>query len=170
MFFDIINWKKMRRGVLYAVYLLASLAVQNVLLSNVKISGVHPLPMPVAVVAVGLFEGGVWGGVFGLFAGVFCDAVFTESGVAFTIVFSLLGFFSGLLADYSLNRRFFPYFIISFAALLITAAVQMFRFLMFPEPDITTILTVAGIQTALSLPFTLPAYFPCKALGRGRPG
>ena len=168
MIFDIINWKKLRHGVLYAVYLLAALAVQNVLLSGVKVFGVRPLPIPVAVVAAGLFEGGVWGGVFGLFAGVFCDAVFTESRVVFTVVFSLLGFFSGLFADYSLNRRFFPYFIISFAALLVTAAVQMFRFLVFSESDPAMILTVAGLQTVLSLPFTLPAYFPCRALGRGR--
>ncbi|MCL1829146.1 MAG: hypothetical protein FWG32_06590 [Oscillospiraceae bacterium] len=170
MISDLINWKKMRRGTLYAVYLLAALAIQNILLSNVKVYGVHPMPIPVAVVAAGLFEGGIPGGVFGLFAGMFCDAVFTESGAVFTVLFSLIGFFSGLMADYALNRRFFTYFFISLGALIITAAAQMFRFLVFTETDPAVLMNVAGIQAALSLPFVLPAYFPCKALGRSRNG
>ena len=168
MITDILSRKELRRGVLYALFLLAALAVQNVLFAQVKVFGIRPMPMPLAVVAVGLFEGGLFGGVFGLFAGIFCDAAFIESLPAFTVVYSLIGFFTGLSADFAMNRRFFPYLLLCVAALILTVAAQMFRFLVFTDTDPQFVLTVAGIQTALSLPFAPAAYLPCKALGRGR--
>jgi cell shape-determining protein MreD len=165
MFLDLIDLNKLRRGVLYALFLLAVLAVQNLVLSHVSILGVRPMILPVAVAAVGLFEGGVWGGAFGLCAGLLTDMSF-ETTVLFTILFTVLGFLTGMLAQFVLNRRFFSYLFVSLAALLITALGQMFQLLAFQGADLIRLLLTAGLQTLWSLPLCIPVYFPCRAMAR----
>ena len=59
-------WLKTRRGVLYALYLIGALLVQNVILSHVALFGVRAMFLPALVVAAALFEGGWGGGLFGL--------------------------------------------------------------------------------------------------------
>ena len=61
-------WLKTRRGVLYALYLIGALLVQNVILSHVALFGVRAMFLPALVVAAALFEGGWGGGLFGLAA------------------------------------------------------------------------------------------------------
>ena len=58
-------WLKTRRGVLYALYLIGALLVQNVILSHVALFGVRAMFLPALVVAAALFEGGWGGGLFG---------------------------------------------------------------------------------------------------------
>lgn len=166
MFLDLVDLNKLRRGVLYALFLLVVLMVQNMALSHVAILGVRPMILPVAVVAVALFEGGVWGGVFGLCAGLLTDMNFAETAVLFTIVFTVIGFLTGMLAQFVLNRRFFSYLFISLAALILTAFCQMFQLLVFQGADPVRLLITAGLQTLWSLPFCIPVYFPCRALAR----
>lgn len=178
MFLDLINWEKLKRGVLYGVYLLIVLGVQHLLLAHVAVLDVRAMILPVAVVAVGLFEGGMWGGVFGLFAGLFGDMIFAENTVIFTVLFPVAGFFSGMLAEFVMNKSFMPYFFLSLAALILTAAVQMLRVALIGNLELTAIFTAqsflpllktAGLQVLWSLPFSVPLYFPCRALGRRRP-
>ena len=66
-------WLKTRRGVLYALYLIGALLVQNVILSHVALFGVRAMFLPALVVAAALFEGGWGGGLFGLAAGILSD-------------------------------------------------------------------------------------------------
>ena len=166
MFLDLIDLNKLRRGVLYALFLLLVLIVQDMVLSHVTILGVRPMILPVAVTAVALFEGGVWGGVFGLCAGLLTDMNFSETTVLFTVVLTVIGFLTGAMAQFVLNRRFFSYLFVSLAALLLTALCQMFRLLVFQGADPIRLLLTAGLQTLWSLPFCIPVYFPCRALAR----
>ncbi|HBD86211.1 MAG TPA: hypothetical protein DC001_02145, partial [Clostridiales bacterium] len=70
MLWDLINMDKLRRGLIYAVYMLLVLLLQNAVFSRIVIFGTKAMLVPAAVVAVGMFEGGVWGAVFGLFTGL----------------------------------------------------------------------------------------------------
>jgi hypothetical protein len=166
MTFDFIDLGKLRRGILYAALLLLFLGFQDLLFSHVTVLGVRSMFVPALVVAVGLFEGGVWGGVFGLFAGLLGDWSFAENTVLFTVLYPVLGFFSGMLAQFVVNRRFFSYFLLSLAALALTAFCQMFRLLFVSGAHYTALLQTAGLQTLWSLPFTVPAYLACKTLNR----
>jgi hypothetical protein len=168
MSFDFIDLDKLRRGILYAALLLLFLGFQDLLFSRVAVLGVRSMFVPALVVAVGLFEGGVWGGVFGLFAGLLGDWSFAENTVLFTVLYPMLGFFTGVLAQFLVNRRFFSYFLLSLAALALTAFCQMFRLLLVSGAHYAALLQTAGLQTLWSLPFTAPAYLACKALNRHR--
>ena len=100
-------WLKTRRGVLYALYLIGALLVQNVILSHVALFGVRAMFLPALVVAAALFEGGWGGGLFGLAAGILSDLFFGSQSVLFTVLFPVMGFIAGFLGDLYLNMRLF---------------------------------------------------------------
>lgn len=164
MLLDTINIEKVRRAIVYFGVLLAVLFVQNALLSRAAPLGVYAFIAPIAVVAVGYFEGGVWGAVFGLFLGLFSDMSLNDAPVLLTVVFPVIGLLSGALAMFFVNKRFFSFFFVSLAALLLTAACQMFRFIATGGTELWPVFTVAGLQTLWSLPFTFAIYYPCRKL------
>ena len=81
IFLDLINLTKIRRAILYGFCILVAFWLQFAVFSRVTLPGrVKPFFIPVLVSAIGLWEGGVWGGAFGLAAGVYCDGNFTGGG------------------------------------------------------------------------------------------
>ena len=155
-------WLRSRRGVLYALYLLGALLLQNVIFSHIAPLGVRAMFMPALVVAVALFEGGDLGGWFGLAAGVVCDLFFAGQSVLFTVLFPVIGFVVGLLADFYLNRRFFSYAVMAVLALFIAAFAQMFSLLVYRGQGSWALWRNAILQTLWSVPFIYPAYYICK--------
>lgn len=166
MLWDLINFNKLRRAVIYALLLALVMLFQDALLSELKILGVKSMFVPAMVVAVGLFEGGVWGGVFGLAAGFFCDMCYSENTVLFTVLFPLFGFLSGWMGAYMVNRRFFAYLVLCAAALCMTAFCQMFRLLFIVGADPAALCRTAALQVLWSLPLAVPLYFPPRSLSQ----
>ncbi len=165
MLLDLIDREKLRRCLLYFGYMLAVLLFQNMLFSRIQPLGVKALFVPAAVVAVGMFEGGVWGAVFGLFIGYFADIGFNNS-VLFLALFPVVGFFSGVFSRWFVNKRFFAFMIICVAALLFVTFFQMFRLLIFMGQDPGALFKTALIQIIWSLPLSAPLYFPVKTISR----
>ena len=155
-------WLRSRRGVLYALYLLGALLLQNVIFSHIAPLGVRAMFMPALVVAVALFEGGSLGGWFGLAAGIVCDLFFSGQSVLFTVLFPAIGFAVGLLADFYLNRRFFSYAVLAVGALAVAAFAQMFPLLVYHGQGSWILWRNAILQTLWSVPFIWPAYYLCK--------
>ena len=120
--FDLINLKQIRRALLYALCLFVTLNLQHAVFGQIELLGVKAMFVPVLVVAIGLFEGGFWGGMFGLLAGLFCDMATSDTTVFYTVVLAAEGFLAGLLTAVYINRRFYSYMILSLAALTLTAA------------------------------------------------
>lgn len=164
MLWDLVNMDKLRRGIIYAVYMLFVLLLQNAVLSRISVFGTKAMIVPAAVVAAGMFEGGVWGALLGLFIGLFCDSSFGTTAL-FTALLPVVGFFSGVLSRYFVNKRFFAYMCVSLAASVLTAFFQSFPLLVFRGQDARALLITAGLQVLLSLPLAVPLYFPSKALG-----
>lgn len=176
MLLDLIDLSKLRRAIVYGVLLTVVFILQDLILSRIAPFGVKPLLIPAVVAAVGLFEGGVWGGFVGLAAGYFAD-MSTQHVVMFTILMPAVGFFAGVLGKYMLHRGFMSFVALALLALAVTAFCQMFRFLFLLDEDARTFLRLylpgreswpvwrmALAQTALSLVWSLPLYFPCKII------
>ena len=124
-------WMAVRRTVLYGLYLLAFLMLQNVIFNHIAPFGVRAMFLPALVVAVAVFEGGTVGGLFGLAAGIVGDLFFSGQSVLFTVLFPCIGFAAGLLVDFYLNRRLLTFVILGVAALLLSAFAQMFPLLVY---------------------------------------
>ena len=166
---DLLNAKKLRRALLYFLCLLAALWLQLEIFSRHPLpGGAKPFFIPVLVAAVGLWEGGVWGAAFGLVAGFFCDIEMLSSVVTFLVTFAVLGFFSGLLADYFINQRFVAYLILAALSLALTAAVQALPLWLLRDAPGSALLPVAVFQSLWSLPFAVPAYFLVRRISGKR--
>ncbi len=164
MLFDLIDLEKLRRGCVYALMLLLLLLIQNVLLANVTPLGVHAAFLPVSVVCVGLFEGGVWGAMYGLAAGYFIDMSQSETTVLFMVLLALAGYFIGVLCRYELRRGFVTALVLSALLLALCALFQMFHFLFFTDTQTWPVLRTGLLQVLWSLPFVVVIYYPCRAI------
>ena len=156
-----INFKKinLRRILLYLLYLILTLALQNMVLTHVRPLGVCPFILPAAVVAVGMFEGSGWGALFALLMGVYADMAYVETTVGFALLLPALAFGAGFVAQFFINRRFFGYMAVAAGALLITALMQML-WVLVSDSWSASMLTTALLQTLWSLPLAALLYLP----------
>ncbi len=155
-FFEKINIRKLLK---YLLFLFLSLVCQNTIFTQLRIFGTCPLLLPSVAVAVGMFEGPVFGAYFSLLLGIFGDMAFIEQDVLFTIVLPCLSFAAAFMSQYFINRRLFAYMGMALAAAVITAGVQMLMTIAKDSFSLSMISTVA-IQSLWSMPFALLVYFP----------
>ena len=177
MLLDLIDLSKLRRAIVYGLLLGAVLILQNMIVPQFSLFGVRAMLVPAAVAAVGLFEGGVWGGFVGLAAGYFSDMGYTDHVVLFTILLPALGFFIGVLGKYMLQKGIVSYLVMVFLALTVIAFCQMFRTLFLSGADaaafreayyhgryVWIVVRTGLLQTVWSLVWSVPVYFPCKLI------
>ena len=161
---ELINLRKTRKAILYLLLIVAALWLQTMVFSRLQLLGVKPFFLPALIVAFGLFEGGVWGGMLGLAAGLGCLLSMAGSPVLFLVLLPAFGFLSGMLADFLINRRFYSYLLLAAVALLLTAALQAAPLWIFRGAEPRPLFPVAGLQALWSLPFAVPSYFVARAL------
>lgn len=166
---ELINIRKVRKALLYLLGIILALWLQTMVFSRLTLFGTKPMFIPALVVAIGMFEGGAWGGLLGLAAGIYCDICYSDSTVLFLVLFAALGFLSGLLTEFFINRRFLSYLVLAVLALLLTAFCQIAPLWIFKGVALRPLAVTALLQSALSLPFAVVIYFVIKALtGRGQ--
>ena len=163
-FLELIDFKKIRKALWYILCVIVTISLQNLLFSRVEILGVRAFFVPVIVIAIGVFEGAIWGAALGLLTGWFCDMNMLDSTATFLVLYAALGFASGFLTEFLINRRFFSYFVLAFAGLLITAVCQIVPLWIFKSTPLGDLLPTLLLQLAWSLPFSVPAYFAVKAV------
>lgn len=166
MLLSLIDLAKVRKAIIFAGVLLATLLLQNIILSRIEIFGVKAMIIPITVAAIGFFGGGVWGGVFGIFAGLATDMGLNASSIMMTVLFPVLGFFAGALPMFFMSRRLSSFIIISLGALVLTGFCQMFRYLMFTDTSAGPLFLTVALQTLWSVPFIFAIYYPCRAFSK----
>ena len=159
------NAKKFKRGVLRALILLLLYVLQTDVFTHLRIGGICPLALPLAAVGFGIFDGGLTGGLWGLAAGILCD-LSAGNSFAFTILLTLIGFFSGFLSEFILAKGFPSFLTLSVAALLICSAMQAFPGIAFNGVPLSAGTVKVLIQTAYSLIFVLPVYWASRGISR----
>ena len=162
--FELINLRRARKAILYLLSIIVTLWLQTMVFSRVVVLGARPFFVPALIVAIGLFEGGVWGGTLGLAAGLGCMLSMAGSPVLFLVLLPALGFLSGLLADFLINRRFVSYLLLAALALLVTALLQALPFWIFRGTAPRPLFTVALLQALWALPLAVPCYFVARGL------
>lgn len=160
-----IDFKKLRVFLEYAVYLLLAMLLQGLLFSRLSIFGVKGFVLPAAVVAAGMYLGGVRGAVFGICLGLVTDMSYTESSFMYTIVFALIGFGAGFASEFYINKSFFAFMIFSVAAILLCGIVQLIHALIGGGTELAAGLITVLLQTVLSVLPVMLLYLPFKEGG-----
>lgn len=144
-------------GIKWLAYTLALLPVwfaDAFLFSRFPLFGVRPMLLPLAAIAVATLEGSTAGAGFGLAVGILYDAVTIESFAgSMTLLLALLGFATGLLAQYVLRQDPAGCFICSALAL---GVIDLFRIairLLSRSAPLRAMLEVAGKEILWSLCF-----------------
>lgn len=149
----------------YALVFLLVAGLENLVFARLPIWGVVPVMAPLAVVAVGVFEGSTAGAVFGVAAGAFCDALYLRSGGGMTIACTLMGLFSGITTQYAFNASLAGCYICSLLALIgldgTRVAVRLVR-----GAELDGLLRIAVPEVLYSLVLTLPIYLMFRAVYR----
>lgn len=162
MFNRLIEWKKLRGVLAFALYMIFAMFIQSLLFSRVSIFGYRGFILPAAAVAAGIYSDGVRGAVFGLILGLFADMSFSESVVTFTVLFPIIGFVAGVASMFYINKSFFAFITFSAAAILLTALVQMLLAVIVSGAEILPALITALAQTAVSLIPAALLYLPFR--------
>jgi len=164
IFLDLINLKKIRKAIVYLFCIVLTLWLQTMVFSRVAFLGAKPFFVPALVVAIGLFEGGIWGGVLGLVTGFYCDMSLSGNTIQFTVFCTACGFFSGCLVDFVINRRFVSYMLLAALTLLAAAFIQAAPLWLFRDTAPAPLFSVAGLQAVWSLPFAVLFYYITRAI------
>lgn len=169
MFVDLFHTKKLRLALIYAAVAILVQFLQDTLFARMTVFGTHMLFVPGVCAAVGFQEGGFRGGLYGLLAGILCDMTFAENTVMFTVLFPILGFVSGLAAEFLMNRSYPGFLVTAVACMLLTGLTQMLPVLALqPGALFHCVLTVI-LQTLVSIPVVALLYFPIEQIsGRFR--
>ncbi|MCL2080015.1 MAG: hypothetical protein FWH17_09310 [Oscillospiraceae bacterium] len=166
---------KKKRTVLVGTILLHTLLIllvymfQGAIFPFLRIGGLVPLMLPVAVTGIALYEGRDMGGICGIFAGVLCDISFNQPVGTFTVLLTLVGLGIGILSEMIILSSFVTYYIGCAAVLTVCAFVQMIPVIAQQNDIPSSILMSTAIgQTTYSLIVAFPIWFFVRALGKRR--
>jgi cell shape-determining protein MreD len=157
-----IDFKKLRVFLEYAVYLLLAMLLQGLLFSRLSIFGVKGFVLPAAVVAAGMYLGGMRGAVFGICLGLVTDMSYTESSFMYTIVFALIGFGAGFASEFYINKSFLVFMVMSVIAVLLSGLAQYLAAVIFGGAELVQGIVTVLLQTALSIPPMALLYLPFR--------
>lgn len=157
-----IDFEKLRVFLEYAVYLLLAMLLQGLLFSRLSIFGVKGFVLPAAVVAAGMYLGGMRGAVFGICLGLVTDMSYTESSFMYTIVFALIGFGAGFASEFYINKSFLVFMVMSVIAVLLSGLAQYLAAVIFGGAELVQGIVTVLLQTALSIPPMALLYLPFR--------
>ena len=159
LFKDYLTPRRLRRILWYGVYMLLVLVLQDMVLTQIRPAGVCAFVPPAAVTAVAMFEGAIPGVVFALVMGIFTDMFTPGTVITYTLLFPVIAFGVGILAQFFVNRRFMGFMLLALAALLLTALTQTLIISVKSSGSLSALWT-AILQTLWSLPVSALVYFP----------
>ena len=161
-----VNFRSVLKVAAYACLLFVLYILQSMVFPYFKTLGTKPLIIPVAVMCLALFEGPVKAGIFGVFAGIFCDFSFNQPAIQFTVFMTVMGLAAGYLFQTVLATGFPSFCACTAVALVICALVQSFGLVFYSGADILAVLKGIILKTGYSIIFTFPIYLIVKWINR----
>jgi hypothetical protein len=152
------NGSQIKWGI-YALCYLLVFFVKHCIFNRIPIYGVLPELAPIAVAAVGCFEGSFGGAVYGLVAGLFCSAVYYRGGSMMIPICTLIGMLSGLTTKRQVGKNVLGVLLCGGMGILILECVRIFYYHVFGQNSLETMLSIAVPEGIYSAVFILPIYF-----------
>lgn len=149
---DVIKW------LIYALGVLPVWMAETLFLNRLPIFGVIPVLLPLAAVAVGLWEGTLPGAVYGLCLGVFADAVYPGIPGGMTLGLCVIGWLTGAMSRYRVRQNLLGYLICAVSAMTALEVFRVLSALLSRRGAPRDILWLAVRELACSLIYAIPIY------------
>ena len=158
----------------YALGVLPLWLAETQILNRVPLFGVIPVLLPLAAVAVGLWEGAWEGAVFGLCLGVIADATYPGAPGGMTLGLCLLGLLTGLMSQYRVRQTFAGYALcaaVSMGLLELGRIAWCLFTRLGPLPVVGMVALKEGLWSFCFTPLIYPLFkFICYKVGSQKPG
>lgn len=120
----------------------------------------HAVPelAPLAVIAVGCFEGSMSGAVYGLIVGLFCNAVYYRSGAIMIPTCTVMGIVSGFTNGKTIGQTPLGMAVCSVFGMALLECGRVFYYHFFGGNPTDTLWAIAIPEGLYSLAFALPVY------------
>lgn len=147
------------RWSLYALGVVPVWILETMVLNRLPVLGVIPVLLPLAGVAVALWEGPIPGGIFGLCLGLVADALYPGTPGGMTLGLAFIGCLVGLLAENGVRQSYLGYLLCSAICMLLLDGVRVLWGAVSGLGPMGA-LAIVGLKEAVwSLCFT-PALYP----------
>lgn len=143
---------------LYAAGFLLVFFFESCVFNRFPISHAVPELAPLAVIAVGCFEGSLSGAVYGLCVGFFCNAVYYRSGAIMIPMCTVLGMCSGFTTGRQIGRTPLGMAVCSILGMALLELGRVGYYHFFGGNPLDTLWSIAIPEALYSLVFALPVY------------
>jgi len=161
------NYRQIFKWLIYVLVYMLLVVLQTNALPYLKLFGIHPNLLPIAAAMVAVLEGGVPGAVFGLFAGLCCDALYSRFEVIHMVYFFLSGLLIGRLVAAFFKKSFVSAALCSVVSLSVLNFFLMLLFFLIPRrAGFASLTQVALPEIAFSALLTPLVYWPLRAVNK----
>lgn len=148
-----------------ALFLLLFL-LERCVCNRIPLWGVVPRLAPLAVAAVGFWEGTFSGAVFGLGAGLLCALTPGSEGAALIWQYTVIGLACGTTVNKTLGRSLAGYLLCALASLLFLEGLQVLVRVLFLNQGAEAVWRIAGAEGLCSLLFAPLVYPAVRGVSR----
>ncbi|MCL2747872.1 MAG: rod shape-determining protein MreD [Oscillospiraceae bacterium] len=157
------NYRIIFKWLSYVLFLTALAVIQTSLLPNLKLFGASPNLLPIAATMVAVLEGGVPGALFGLLAGLYCDAIIPKVDVLHTVYLFVSGLVIGQLVAALFKKNLVTAALCAIASLAVLDFFLMLLFFIVPRrAGISSLLQVALPEILFSAILSPLVYGPIR--------
>lgn len=147
------------KWVCHSALFLLLLLLERCVCNRVPLWGAVPRLAPLAVAAVGVWEGSFSGAVFGLGAGLLCALSPGSEGAALIWQYTAIGLACGTTVNKTLGRSLAGYLLCALASLLFLEGLQVLGRILFFNQEAEAVCRIAGAEGLYSLLFA-PLIYP----------
>lgn len=144
---------------MYALAYLAVFFVKNSIFNRIPIYGALPELAPLAVAAVGCFEGSLGGAAYGVAVGLFCSAVYYRGGTMMIPICTLIGMLSGLTTKRQIGKNFLGVCLCGIMSVLVLEGGRVFYYHFLGQNPLPILMKLAVPEGIYSAVFIIPIYF-----------
>jgi len=154
----------MRRTLLLAGIIVVSLVLESTVLAHLRLGGVHPDVLVIAVIAVAMTEGPVTGASFGFAAGLVSDLLFGNHVGVSALVYTVIGFGMGVGRVYVTSSSTLVHLLLAGAASFVSVWLAGLVLRVFDLSSWDFLVRTAPLVALYNLLLTPLVYPPVRAL------
>jgi len=154
----------MRRTLLLGAIIAVSLVLESTVLAHLRVGGVHPDVLVIAVIAAAMVAGPVTAAVFGFAAGLVSDLLFANQVGVSALVYTVIGFGMGVGRVYVTSSSTLLHLLLAGAASFVSvwlAGLVLRVFDLFSWSYLVNTAPLVGLYNLLLTPLVYP---PVRAL------